>query len=104
MMVDVYEMLRQKEDDIVRVQKEIQALRFVAPMLFEADDPLVLAPDGDSGNVTASIESTTSSLERDVAIENPPQAETSPEPVVVSQAIPPKRSRLRSLLGLAAGE
>ena len=93
-MVDVYEMLRQKENDIVRVQKEIQALRFVAPMLFEADDPQVLQPDGDAGSVTPSIE-------RDAAIENPPQDETSPD---LSQAIPPKRSRLRSLLGLAAGE
>ena len=97
-MVDVYEMLRQKEDDIVRVRKEIHALRFVAPMLFEADDPQVLQPDGDSSNVTSSIENS------DAAIENSPQDEASPEPVGVSQAIPPRRSRLRNLLGLAAGE
>jgi hypothetical protein len=104
-MVDVYEMLRQKEDDIVRVRKEIQALRFVAPMLFEADDPQVLQPDGDSGNVTFSIESVTASIEsNDVAMELPPEDEVSPEPVGVSQAIPPRRSRLRNLLGLAAGE
>ena len=96
-MVDVYEMLRQKESDIVRVQKEIQALRFVAPMLFEADDPQVLQPDGAAGSVTRSFAG-------DVAIENPPQDETSPDPAELSQGIPPKRSRLRSLLGLAAGE
>ena len=103
-MVDVYEMLRQKEDDIVRVRREIQALRFVAPMLFEADDPQVLPPDGDSRNVTFSFESDTPSIENDVAIENPLPDEASLEPVGVSQAIPPKRSRLRNLLGLAAGE
>ena len=96
-MVDVYEMLRQKESDIVRVQREIQALRFVAPMLFEADDPQVLQPDGDVASFTRSIES-------DVAIKNGPQDETSPDPAELSQAIPPKRSRLRNLLGLAAGE
>ena len=96
-MVDVYEMLRQKENDIVRVQKEIYALRFVAPMLFEADDSQVLQPDGDAGSVTPSIESV-------VAIENPPQHEISTDPAELSQAIPPKRSRLRNLLGLAAGE
>ena len=95
-MVDVYEMLRQKESDIVRVQKEIQALRFVAPMLFEADDPQVLQPDGDAGSVTRPFESS-------VAIENPPQDETSLDPAELSQGIPPKRRRLRSLLGLAAG-
>jgi hypothetical protein len=93
-MLDVYEMLREKENDIVRVQKEIQALRFVAPMLFEADDPQLLQPESDAGSVIASMET-------DAAIENPPQDETLPD---VSQAIPPKRSRLRSLLGLAAGE
>jgi len=104
MMVDVYEMLRQKEDDVVRVRKEIQALRFVAPMLFETDDPQALEPDGDSGSITPSIESITVSIENDLAIEDPPQDEASPESAGLSQAIPPKRSRLRSLLGLAAGE
>ena len=94
-MLDVYEMLREKENDIVRVQKEIQALRFVAPMLFEADDPQVLEPDGDVGSVTRSIES-------EIAIEDPPQDETSPDPAELSPAIPPKRSRLRDLLGLGA--
>lgn len=95
-MVDVYEMLQQKENDIVRVRKEIQALRFVAPMLFETDDPQLLQPDGDAGSVTAPIES-------EIAIENSPQDETSPDLAELSQAIPPKRSRLRNLLGLAVG-
>ena len=92
-MVDVYEILRQKENDIVRVQKEIQALRFVAPMLFEADDPQFLLPEGDS---------VTLAIENDVTIENPLQDEASP-PAEVSLAIPPKRSRLRNLLSLATG-
>lgn len=90
-MIDVNEMLRMKENDIVRVQKEIQALRFVAPMLLDPEDAQVLQ----SGTVL---------LESDDAIENPPHDGALPEPEEISQAIPPKRSRLLDLLGLAAGE
>lgn len=93
-MIDVYEMLRMKENDIVRVQREIQALRFVAPMLLDAEDVQVLQPGYDIGTVSLS----------DDAIENPPHDGALPEPEEISQAIPPKRSRLLNLLGLAAGE
>lgn len=96
-MIDVYEMLRIKEDEILRVRKEIQALRFIAPMLADPDDPQVLQPESDSATATFAIES-------NIAGENQSQDETSPEPVELSQGIPPKRSRLRDLLGLAAGE
>ena len=90
-MIDVNEMLRMKENDIVRVQREIQALRFVAPMLLDAEDAQDLQP----GTVL---------LESDDAIENPPHDGALPQPEEISQAIPPKRSRLLDLLGLAAGE
>jgi hypothetical protein len=96
-MIDAYEMLRKKENDIVRVKKEIEALHYVVPMLLEPDEIQVFQPDAASGNEAASLESS-------VSIEVPPQNEASHDPAEISQGIPPKRSRLRDLLGLAAGE
>lgn len=96
-MIDVHEVLRTKEDDILRVRKEIQALLFVAPMLHEPGDPEVPQPDADP-------EAATFAHEGNLAAENPLPDEFSLEPAEVSQAIPPKRSRLRNFLGLAAGE
>ena len=96
-MIDVYEMLRMKENDIIRVRKEIQALHFVAPMLLEPDEVQVLEPDAVSGTDAVV-------LANDGTVENPPQDEASQESADLSQGIPPKRSRLRELLGLAAGE
>jgi hypothetical protein len=37
-MRDVYEVLRQKEVEMVRVRKEIEALHFVVPLLAEDED------------------------------------------------------------------
>jgi len=37
-MKDVQEILRQKENDLVRVRQEVEALRCVAPLLMERDD------------------------------------------------------------------
>jgi hypothetical protein len=96
-MIDAYEMLRRKENDIVRVRKEIQALRFVVPMLLEPDEIQVLEPDAVSGTDAVS-------LEHDRTVENPPHDEASQESADLTEGIPPKRSRLRELLGLAAGE
>lgn len=96
-MMDVYEILRRKENDIIRVRKEIEALHFVVPMLLEPDEIQVLQPD--TVSVTDAV-----ALDRDVNLENPPQGEASSDSAEVSQGIPPRRSRLRELLGLAAGE
>lgn len=96
-MIDVYEMLRMKENDIVRVRKEIQALRFVAPMLLEPEEVQVLQPETDPGTAVGS-------MENDGTVENLPHDEPSPDSAELSDGIPPKRSRLRDLLGLAAGE
>jgi hypothetical protein len=93
-MVDVYEMLRQKENDVVRVRKEIQALRFVAPLLSDSDEGQVLQPDMDA----------TISLDGTVEDQNPVQSEQSLDDREVGEAIPPKRSRLLNILGLASGE
>jgi hypothetical protein len=92
-MVDVYEMLRQKENDVVRVRKEIQALRFVAPLLSDSDE-VVLQPEMDAAV----------SLEGTVEEQNPAQSEQSLDAPEVGEGIPPKRSRLLNLLGLASGE
>lgn len=96
-MVDVFEMLRQKENDIVRVRKEIQALRVVAPMLSDSDEAQVLEPDTDRGTTTVMFDGT-------IEEHNPAQSEQSPDNPELGEAIPPKRSRLLNLLGLAAGE
>ncbi len=37
-MRDLYEVLRQKERDLARVRHEVEALRFVAPMLADRND------------------------------------------------------------------
>lgn len=39
-MTDFYQVLRQKEMDIERVRREIEALRFVIPMLAEDTQPV----------------------------------------------------------------
>jgi hypothetical protein len=36
-MKDVYELLRQKESEVSRLQKEVEALRVTAPLLTDAD-------------------------------------------------------------------
>jgi hypothetical protein len=102
-MVDVYEMLRQKENDIVRVREEIQALRVVAPLLSDSQESEVLEPDQ---QLEGNTESGTAALALDTTVEenSPAQAEQSGDSLEFGQAIPPKRSRLRNLLGLAAGE
>ena len=43
-MKDPYQVLRQKETDIERVRKEIEALRFVIPLLAENGTGLNMGP------------------------------------------------------------
>jgi hypothetical protein len=43
-MYDLYQVLRQKEKDIERVRQEIEALRFVIPMLSEDTDEIDYGP------------------------------------------------------------
>jgi len=45
MMKDVYQVLREKELDVTRVRKEVEALRFAIPLLMEGADSMnVVAP------------------------------------------------------------
>lgn len=66
-MKNVYEVLRQKELELTRLEKEVEALRVAAPLLSEEKEPLAEAP---KPSLTASA---------------PPQPVRIP-PVVASQA------------------
>jgi len=43
-MKDVYDVLRQKELELTRLEKEVEALRIAAPLLSEEKEPLAEAP------------------------------------------------------------
>lgn len=97
-MMDVYELLRKKEDDIIRVRKEIDALYVAAQILADSDEGEGVPVNGGSEAVPVSIEgySAQASLPQDER--SPGSDETS------SESIPPKRSLLRNWFGHAAGE
>jgi hypothetical protein len=43
-MKNVYEVLRQKELELTRLEKEVEALRVAAPLLSEEKEPMAEAP------------------------------------------------------------
>ena len=43
-MKDVMELLRAKEQELLKVKRQVEALRIALPLLGENDDPLVPAP------------------------------------------------------------
>ena len=43
-MKDVYDVLRQKEHELTRLEKEVEALRVAAPLLSDEKEPLTEAP------------------------------------------------------------
>jgi hypothetical protein len=43
-MKNVYEVLRQKELELARLEKEVEALRVAAPLLADEKEPLTEAP------------------------------------------------------------
>lgn len=97
-MIDVQELLRKKENDIIRVRKEIDALYVVAQILSDSHEDAGSPVNGGSEPVPISAEgySAQASL---------PQDEQSPESAEAqSESIPPKRSLLRNWFGQAAGE
>jgi hypothetical protein len=97
-MTDVQELLRTKENDLARVQREIEALRTVAVLLVEPDDAEVVASNADPD--AASVQ-----LEGSVAQGNASEDESSPKPAEdLPEPIAPKRSRVRDWLGRAVGE
>jgi hypothetical protein len=50
-MKDIYQVLREKEQAIARVRRELEALRFCAPMLAEAAEPLRPSAPAPASNV-----------------------------------------------------
>jgi len=44
-MKNIYDVLRQKESDLIRVRGEIEALRFAIPLLAETDQSAGLATE-----------------------------------------------------------
>jgi len=88
-MTDVQEVLRTKENELARVQREVEALRTVAVLLDEPDNAEAYPSDADPG--AASVQ-----LEGSVTHEDASQDELSQQPA--------KRSRVRDWLGRAVGE
>lgn len=43
-MKNVYEVLRQKELELARLEKEVEALRVAAPLLSDEKEPMIEAP------------------------------------------------------------
>jgi len=68
-MKNVYEVLRQKELELTRLEKEVEALRIAAPLLSDEKEPLVEVP---KPSLTATV---------------PPQPVRIP-PVVAAQGAP----------------
>ena len=97
-MTDVQEVLRTKENELARVQREIEALRTVAVLLSEPDDAEAVASNADPD--PAGVRN-----EAPVAQENTLQDELSSDPAEgFLNSISPKRSRVRNWFGRAAGE
>ena len=95
-MIDVHELLRQKEDDIIRVRREIDALYVVAQILSDSNEGGTPVNGGSEPVPIPEAYSAQASL---------PQDELSPESAEAgSGSIPPKRSLLRNWFGQAAGE
>ena len=96
-MTDVHELLQRKENDIIRVRKEIQALRFVAQLLSEPGDAQGLQSEQDYARSLA--------LGNNTALENSLEdAPLSPGAEASLESIPAKQNRLRNWFSLAAGE
>jgi Icc-related predicted phosphoesterase len=100
-MIDVQELLKQKENDIIRVRKEIDALHLVSQILSEPDEAQSLQHNADSetavhavpGNENGEhIEGIDASNGRSIAQED------------LSEPISPKRGILRDWFKRAAGE
>jgi hypothetical protein len=97
-MIDVHELLRMKEDEIIRVRKEIDALYVVAQILSDSHEGEGTPVNGGSEPLPISVESYSAQA-------NLPQDELAPESAdAQSESIPPKRSLLRNWFGHAAGE
>jgi hypothetical protein len=94
-MIDIHELLRMKEDEIVRVRKEIEALHVVAQMLSDSDLDQTLRADFESAEAPFPIEA--NATQQEFLRDEPQPADT------LSEALPVKRS-LRDWFSRAAGD
>lgn len=92
-MIDVHELLKTKENDLVRIRKEIDALRLVAPML----DSESTKPQTEVEAIETRIPVEISTAQQDPPEPEPQLDEASPE------SIPPKRT-FRHWFGRVANE
>jgi len=96
-MIEVYELLRTKENELARVRREIEALRTVTALLSEPDDITGLQPGPDSD--TSPI--LDASLAEESSLKDTPSTDSDS---VLFPSKPPKRSRLRDWMGRAVSE
>ena len=90
-MIEVYELLRTKENELARLRREIEALRIVTPLLLELDDIADFQP-GPEPHAALTEESA-------------PQDSSSPDSdEVLFRSTLPKRSRLREWIGRSASQ
>jgi len=88
-MIEVYKLLRTKENELARLRREIEALRIVTPLLLELDDLVDFQPGPDPHATGESAPQDTSSPDSDE---------------VLFRSILPKRSRLREWIGRSVGQ
>lgn len=104
-MIDAYELLRIKESDLARIQREIESLRIVATLLSETEEKEVLQRDEDERRMVAQVDSSDDN-------KNAQYHEPLPDPTAVlfqmtkqnSLDSSPKPRRFRNWFGRAVGE
>ena len=104
-MIDAYELLRIKESDLARIQREIESLRIVATLLLDTDEKEVLQRDEDERRMVAQLDSSDDN-------KNAQYHEPLPDPTAVlfqmtkqnSLDSSPKPRRFRNWFGRAVGE
>lgn len=104
-MIDAYELLRIKESDLARIQREIESLRIVATLLSETEEKEVLQRDEDERRMVAQLDSSDDN-------KNAQYHEPLPDPTAVlfqmtkqnSLDSSPKPRRFRNWFGRAVGE
>jgi hypothetical protein len=97
-MIDAYEMLRIKENELTRIKKEIESLRIAADLLREPDDPHDSQYRRDDESPV--VRSEAAAREREESSQEPAAASTE----TLFHSMGPQPSRLRSWLGRAVGE
>jgi hypothetical protein len=90
-MIEVYELLRTKENELARVRSEIEALRTVTALLAEPDDIPNTQPGPDPNISSLPVEAF---LPEENILEGSSSADFDE---VLSHSKPSKRSRLRDL-------